>query len=59
MLHNFKREEHAEILRNLAQIAESGGLKPVLDDQSFSLEEVGQAHARLDSGKAMGVVVKN
>lgn len=23
MLHNFKREEHAEILRKLAQIAES------------------------------------
>ncbi len=60
MLHNFKREKHAEILRNLAQIADSGGLKPVLDETRFSLEEVGQAHARLDSGKAMGkVVVEN
>jgi len=60
MLHNFKREAHAEILRNLAQIAESGGLKPVLDENSYSLEEVGAAHARLESGKGMGkVVVEN
>ena len=60
MLHNFKREKHAEILRKLAQIVESGGLKPVLDEKRFSLEEVGQAHARLESGQAIGkVVVEN
>ncbi len=60
MLHNFKRQEHAEILRNLTQIVESGGLKPVLDENRYSLEEVGQAHARLESGQAMGkVVVEN
>ncbi len=57
MLHNFNREQHAEILHNLAQIVESGGLKPVLDETSFSLEEVGQAHARLESKQAMGKVV--
>ncbi len=57
MLHNFKRQQHAEILRQLAQIVESGGLKPVLDESQFSLEEVGDAHARLESGKAMGKVV--
>ena len=60
MLHNFKREKHAEILRKLTQIVESGGLKPVLDEKRFSLEEVGQAHARLESGQAIGkVVVEN
>ena len=57
MLHNVKREEHAEILRNVTQIVESGGLKPVLDEKRYSLEEVGQAHARLESGHAMGKVV--
>ncbi|TWT80322.1 Zinc-type alcohol dehydrogenase-like protein [Planctomycetes bacterium CA13] len=60
MLHNFKREEHAAILRDLAQIVESGGLKPVLDENRYSLADVGQAYARLGSGKAMGkVVVEN
>ena len=60
MLHNFNRQEHAQILRNVAQIVESGGLKPVLDESQFSLEDVGQAHARLESRQAMGqVVVEN
>ena len=60
MLHNFKREKHAEILRKLTQIVESGGLKPVLDEKRFSLEEVGQAHVRLERGQAIGkVVVEN
>jgi NADPH:quinone reductase-like Zn-dependent oxidoreductase len=57
MLHNFKREEHAAILSDLSKIVESGGLKPVLDDSQFSLEEVGKAYARLESGQAMGKVV--
>ena len=60
MLHNFKREQHADILRKVTQIVESGGLKPVLDETCYSLEEVGQAHALLESGRAMGkVVVEN
>ena len=60
MLHNFKREIHAEILRNLTQIVESGGLKPVLDENHYSLDQAGQAYARLESGQAMGkVVVEN
>tara|TARA_R110002049_G_scaffold285698_4_gene467015 strand:- start:161461 stop:162447 length:987 start_codon:yes stop_codon:yes gene_type:complete len=57
MLHNFRRESHAQILKDLAAIAESGALKPVLDEQTFSLEQAGSAHARLQSGKAMGKVV--
>ncbi|HNP31468.1 MAG TPA: zinc-binding dehydrogenase, partial [Nitrospirales bacterium] len=57
MLHNVKREEHAGILRNVTQIVESGELKPVIDENCFTLEEVGQAHARLESGQALGKVV--
>lgn len=60
MLHNHKREEHAAILADLTRIIESGGLKPVLDENRYSLEEAGQAQARLESGMAMGkVVVEN
>lgn len=57
MLHNCKRDQHGEILRSLAQIVESGGVKPVLDEKQYSLEQAGQAHARLESRKAMGKVV--
>ena len=60
MLHNYKREEHAMILRTVAQIVEAGALKPLLDEERFSLEEVGKAYTRLESGKAIGkVVVEN
>ena len=57
MLHGVKREEHAKILRRVAEIAETGSLTPVLDEQSFSIEQAGEAHARLESGQAMGKVV--
>lgn len=57
MLHNFKREKHAEILTNLTRIVESGGLKPVLDENTFVLNDVAQAYAHLESGKATGKVV--
>lgn len=57
MLHNQKREEHAYILNKLTEIVEAGGLTPVLDEQRFTLEEVGKAHDRLSSGQGMGKVV--
>lgn len=57
MLHNYKRAAHAEILNKLTEIAEAGALRPVLDEQSFSLEAAGQAHDRLASGQGMGKVV--
>lgn len=57
MLHNFQREAHAEILQELAKIAEAGALKPVLDENRYTLDEVGHAYARLESKKGMGKVV--
>ena len=57
MLHNIGRKQHGLILEALTKIAESGKLTPVLDEQIFSLEQVSQAHARLESGQAMGKVV--
>lgn len=57
MLHNHMREEHGQILKRIAEIVEDGGLKPILDTQVFTLEEVGKAHAHLESGKAMGKIV--
>lgn len=57
MLHNVKRREHAAVLRKLAEIADSGGLRPVLDETRYSLQQAGLAHARLESRQAMGKVV--
>lgn len=57
MLHDVRREEHGKILAKLTEIIEAGKLKPVLNEQRFSLSEAGAAHARLESGKGMGKVV--
>ncbi|CZF77342.1 Zinc-type alcohol dehydrogenase-like protein [Grimontia celer] len=57
MLHNMKREEHQQILSALAEIADAGDLKPLLDENRYSLEQVGEAYGRLTSGQAIGKVV--
>lgn len=60
MIHNYKRAQHGEILRNLTKIAETGALKPLVDEKNFSIENVGNAYARLESKNAIGkVVVEN
>lgn len=60
MIHNHKRSEHGNILKELAQIIEAGKMRPHVDDNHFSLEDVGKAYAHLESGKALGkVVVEN
>jgi NADPH2:quinone reductase len=57
MIHNVKREQHARILSALTDIVEAGGLKPVLDENTFTLAQAALAHDRLVSGKGMGKVV--
>ncbi|MEM6583787.1 MAG: zinc-dependent alcohol dehydrogenase family protein [Pseudomonadota bacterium] len=57
MLHNYNRQQHTEILKALKSIVEAGELIPVVDESNFSLLDVGKAHERLESGKAMGKIV--
>lgn len=57
MLYNHKREVHGEILSDMAKISEDGFLISVLDENQYTLEQAGEAYARLESGKAMGKVV--
>ncbi len=57
MLYQHQRKVHGQILAKLAEIADAGHLKVVVDPKNFSLEQVGQAHDHLTSGQAMGKVV--
>ena len=57
MLYNHKREEHGKILAKLSEIVDAGELQPLLDEQQFSLAEVGKAYDRLTSGQAIGKVI--
>nr|WP_276599487.1 zinc-binding dehydrogenase [Nannocystis sp. SCPEA4] len=47
---------HGEDVRTLAALAESGALRPVID-RTFSLEQICDAHALVDSGHKRGAVV--
>lgn len=57
MLHDYKRETHGAILRDIAAIVDTGALTPLLDETEFNLTDVGEAYARLSSGAATGKVV--
>ena len=57
MMHDHGREKHGAILAELAQIVDAGGLTPLLDPSDFTLDQVGAAHAKLESGTAIGKVV--
>lgn len=57
MMHDHRREKHGAILAELAQIVDAGGLTPLLDPSDFTLDQVGAAHAKLESGAAIGKVV--
>ena len=50
------RARHGEILRGLTELVEAGKVRPVLDEFEFDIGEVSQAHARLESGQAVGKV---
>jgi NADPH:quinone reductase len=50
------RAHHGEILEQAAALAESGRLRPLLNERRFSTSEIGAAHALVESG-ALGKVV--
>ncbi len=57
MLYNIGRRRHGEILRDASAMVEKGKLRPLIDDQAFTLETIGNAHRHLESGQARGKVV--
>lgn len=57
MLHDKGRAAHGEILSRLAEVADAGGLRPILDEPRFTLADVGAAYDRLAGGAAIGKVV--
>ena len=57
MLHDVRREVHGQILADLSKLVDEGKVKPLLDEETFTLSQVGDAYDRLKSGKAIGKVV--
>ncbi len=57
MLTGKGREHHGEIMRDATQLIEAGKLVPLVDERRFSLETAMDAHALVESGRALGKVV--
>ncbi len=56
MLHNIGRNQHGEILTQLAQLVDQDKIRPLLDSKLFNFSEVVAAHDRAESGQAIGKV---
>ncbi|WP_299669031.1 zinc-binding dehydrogenase [uncultured Ruegeria sp.] len=57
MMHDVERQTHGDILRVLADLADAGELKPIVDEHRFGWADVGTAYAHLTNGAAVGKVV--
>jgi len=50
------RAHHGEILRRVARLVDEGRLRPLVDDRSFTFDEIGDAHAYAEAKKQIGKV---
>ncbi|MEM8547536.1 MAG: zinc-dependent alcohol dehydrogenase family protein [Pseudomonadota bacterium] len=57
MLHDYQRDAHGAILRQLSDIVDQGALRPLIDAQQFGLTDVGDAYDKLAGGQAHGKLV--
>ncbi len=56
MIHGVGNARHGEILAELAELADAGKIKPLVDTV-YPLEKAAEAHARLESKATIGKVV--
>lgn len=57
IVHHTGRARHGDILRQAAGLVDSGHLRPLIDRQQFTFDEIGDAHAHTASGNQVGKVV--
>ncbi|MCJ8338639.1 MAG: zinc-dependent alcohol dehydrogenase family protein [Pseudomonadales bacterium] len=56
MVEGINRASHGEILTKVATLVDQGLIKPLIDESDFTIWQVADAHARLESGKAVGKI---
>lgn len=57
LLNEAHKKELGDILKKVTKIIEKGQLKPLIDSNTFTFDEVIGAHQHLESGKAVGKVI--
>jgi len=56
MIHNVGRVHHGAILRQVADLVDEGHVRPLVDDLTFTFDEIGDAHDYAESGEQIGKV---
>lgn len=60
ILNKDLHKHYGEILKKVARVVEEGKLRPLLDSNIFTFDEVSKAHEYMESGKTIGkIVLKN
>jgi len=57
LVHGQGRAHHGEILRHVNALVATERLRPLLDPNRFTLDQVADAHRLLESGEAVGKIV--
>ncbi|WP_137933560.1 zinc-dependent alcohol dehydrogenase family protein [Mesorhizobium comanense] len=57
LLENVGREDHGRIMRDIAVMADSGKIRPLIDPARFGLDQLPNAFRHLESGRPLGKVV--
>lgn len=52
-----RRADYKQILTKIAELVDAGVIRPLIDEKQFSMPNVGEAHAYLENGNAIGKVV--
>lgn len=56
MVEGINRASHGKILTQVAALVDRGLIKPLIDDSDFTIWQVADAHARLESANAVGKI---
>ena len=56
ILKNQFREKHGEILSKISSLVDDGKIKPLLHEERFSFEDLGQAHQCWEEGGVIGKI---
>ena len=57
LLHRIGRARHGRILTQAAKLVDAGQLKPLIDQQRFTFNQIAEAHAYAESGAQVGKVL--
>ncbi|MFF2447551.1 zinc-dependent alcohol dehydrogenase family protein [Neobacillus sp. NPDC058068] len=57
VMNKDQRQDHGKILREVTNLVEEGKLHSLVDERTFTFDQVSDAHTLLESNKAIGKVV--